>query len=467
LQARGVGPETRVAICVERSVEMVVGLLGILKAGGAYVPLDPCYPRERLALMLADAQTPVLLTQARLLEGLPEHAAEVVCLDRDWEQISQAVVANPRSTVTLENLAYVIYTSGSTGTPKGVAVQHNSLVNYIYAINHRLQLDAGASFALVSTVAADLGHTVLFPSLCFGGTLHVISADRAVDADGLADYFSEHRIDCLKIVPSHLSALLRAPKADRLIPHQCLVLGGEVSSSVLIDRVLNLSTRCRIINHYGPTETTVGAACYELDSHTAPNARTVLPLGGPLANVQLYVLNNQMQVVPIGVVGELYIGGVGLARGYVERPELTAERFAPNPFSATSGTRLYRTGDLVRWLQDGLLEYLGRVDEQVKVRGYRIELGEIEAVLGQHPAVRESVVVAREERPGDKRLVAYVVGQPEATASISELRQFLAAKLPDYMVPAHFLFLEALPLTSNGKVDRRALPAPEPSRPAL
>lgn len=457
LQKQGIQPETPVALYCDRSLEMIVGLLGILKAGGAYVPLDPALPIAGLAFRLQDTQAPILLTQQFLLAGLPKHTAQVVCLDTDWETIAQQPDATLPSQVTPENLVYIIYTSGSTGKPKGVAVEHRQLCNYLHSIRERLNLTADASFALISTLAADLGNTMIFPALCTGGCLHVLS-QRANDPAALAEYCSRHRIDCLKIVPSHLKALLSSTDAQRLLPRQRLILGGEAADWTLIEQIQQHSPECQIFNHYGPTETTVGVLTHLVQKATDCSE---VPLGKPLANTQIYLLNNYLQLAPIGVPGEIYIAGAGVARGYWHRPELTTERFVTNPFSQDPEARLYKTGDLARYLPDGTIEFLGRTDHQVKIHGFRIELGEIEAVLRQQSAVREAVVLAREDEPGHKHLVAYVVLHQEQVFSTSELRQFLQSQLPEYMVPVVFVPLKSLPLTPNGKVDRQALPAPE------
>ena len=465
LEALGVGPEVRVGIYLERSLEMVVGLLGIIKAGGAYVPLDPAYPQERLTFILRDAQVPVLLTQQRLLTGLIEPRPAVVCLDTDWQRIAGESGTDPITTVAPGNLVYVMYTSGSTGIPKGVAVEHQQLCNYLHGVLKRLALPNSASFATVSSLAADLGNTMVFAALCSGGCLHVLTQERVADPYSLADYCTHHAIDCLKIVPSHLAALQTAPHPEDILPRRLLLLGGEASRSDWVESLQRLAPDCAILNHYGPTEATVGVLTYRVEAHKRASTALTLPLGRPLANVQIYLLDQHLQPIPIGVRGELYIGGANLARGYLKQPALTAARFIPHPFSDAPGARLYKTGDLARYLPDGNIEFLGRNDYQVKIRGYRVELGEVEVAIEQHPAIRQAIVCTQEDIQGNKRIVAYGVLSQETSLSLHTLRSFLQTKLPDYMVPAAFIVLDALPLTPNGKIDRQALPAPDQKQP--
>jgi amino acid adenylation domain-containing protein len=461
LIALGVQPDTRVAIALPRGIHMVAAMLATLKAGGAYLPLDPDYPRERLAFMLADSAPRVLVTEARLwavLADLPT-SLSVLSLDdasRPWEATPAANPDPHTLGISPTHLAYVIYTSGSTGRPKGVCVEHRQLLNYLHAVKKRLRLAHGASYASVSTLAADLGHTAIFSALAWGGTLHVISEERIFSGQALAEYFRQHPVDLLKITPSHLAALQDSTGAGQLLPRRWLVLGGEASSQGWAQSLAD-SQSCEVFNHYGPTETTVGALVFHVGSTPVSTPAVALPLGQPLANCQVFVLDPGLCPVPIGVTGEIHIAGAGVARGYLNGPELTAERFVPDPYTGVPGARMYKTSDLGRWRPDGSIEFLGRNDQQVKVRGFRIELGEIEAALRSHPQVREAAVLAREDVPGDQRLVAYVVGQavPEA------LRAHLGSRLPEYMVPAAYVPLDALPLTPNGKLDRRALPAPE------
>jgi amino acid adenylation domain-containing protein/non-ribosomal peptide synthase protein (TIGR01720 family) len=468
LRRHGVLPETKVGLLVERSLEMVVGLLGILKAGGAYVPLNVDYPKERLREQLSDTQSPIVLTQDALRERLPDFEGRVICLDREQNLWEKEPESNPQAVTLPEHLAYVIYTSGSTGQPKGVGVTHGNLANYTASICRQLKLwetsaePCGLSFATVSTLAADLGNTSIFPSLVSGGRLHVISYSVATDSDLFASYMTKHSIDVLKIVPSHLRALMASEESSAVLPRRFLILGGEALSYNLVERIRANSGSCRIINHYGPTETTVGTLTYSLDEQ--PDARGVsatVPVGRPIANTQAYILDEHRKLVPAGLPGELYIGGRGVARGYLNRPEQTAERFIPNPFSADAHARLYRTGDLVRSLPDGQIEFLGRVDYQVKIRGFRIEPSEIEVLLEQHESVREAVVVAREDEHGHKRLIAYVVSAQKQSLKVAELQGHLKERLPDYMLPSAFVALDSMPLNANGKLDRTALPAPE------
>jgi amino acid adenylation domain-containing protein len=463
LQNLGVEPEVVVGICLDRSLETIVGMLGVLKAGGAYLPIDPTTPIERKALMLEDAQVKVLLVQQRLIESLPKTQANIVCIDTDIPTTSASYTPRASS----DNLAYVIYTSGSTGTPKGVAIEHRQLLNYLHSIQEKLNLPADASFATVSTFAADLGNTAIFPALCFGGCLHIISQERATDPEALSEYFCRNPIDCLKIVPSHLAALLNSSQPNSILPGKRLILGGESANWSLIKTLRNLAPSCSVFNHYGPTETTVGVLTYQVGFDKIGCDFDTVPLGLPIANTQIYILDSYLQPVPIGVPGELYIGGDNLARGYLNRPELTAEKFIPNPFDTQAKTRLYKTGDLARYLPDGNIEFIGRIDGQVKIRGFRIELGEIEAVLGQHPDIAQAVVVAPEDEMAQKRLVAYLISEQKQAPTHKEIRNFLTSKLPEYMVPSAFAILKSFPLTSNGKVDRRALPAPDAMRPEL
>ncbi len=464
LHSLGVGPEVLVGICVERSFEMIVGILGVLKAGGAYVPLDPTYPKERLAFMLEDSSVPVLLTQEKLVEKLPTHSARVICLDSDWEEIAFHSSNNSSSGVKPENLAYVIYTSGSTGKPKGVLIEHRSLVNYTTAVSAEYGIEECDRVLQFASISFDASAEEIYTGLTSGATL-VLRTDSLLDSVGVfLQKCSDFKITILALPTAYwheLSAILSQeqfvfPPSIRLVS-----IGGEKAlSEKLKSWIERVGQQVRLVNVYGPTEATVGTTICELSAAEATLKE--LPIGRPIANVETYILYRNGQPVPIGVAGELHIGGAGLARGYLNRPDLTAERFLCNPFSDSPSERLYKTGDLVRYLPDGNIEYLGRIDDQVKIRGFRIEPGEIEAVLSQHPGVRETAVIARDFVTGDKQLVAYVVPHQQPAPAISDLRRFLKDQLPDYMVPGAFVMLDALPLTPNGKVDRRALPAPDP-----
>lgn len=455
LREQGVGADVLVGIAAERSLEMVVGLLAVLKAGGAYVPLAPEYPQDRLNQMIEDSAIEHLLVQAPYearfagLAGIQQQCLPDPTLAVPKDRWALPPITDP------QQLAYVIFTSGSTGRAKGVTVSHRALANYVAAIGERLPITQARSMALVSTMAADLGHTVLFGALCHGQALHLIDNDMAVDGAALGEYLQAHAIDVMKIVPSHLAALISDDNAA-VIPRQCLVLGGEACPPSLLQRIQRLAPGCQVVNHYGPTETTVGVLTQALDSDCAQ--ATCLPLGRPLANLRAYVLDAEGNSLPANCAGELYLGGAGVARGYHLRPGMTAERFVPNPFRA-DGERLYRTGDQVRYRADGLLEFIGRVDHQVKIRGYRVEPGEVQACLQSHPAVRECAVIAL-DGPTGKQLVGYVVAEDAQREAIN---QFLRERLAAHQVPSHVLSLPALPLTPNGKLDRKALPLPQAS----
>ncbi|MEH2128461.1 non-ribosomal peptide synthetase [Nostoc sp.] len=453
LQQRGVKPEVLVGLCTERSLLMIIGLLGILKAGGAYLPIDPTLPKEGFASRLQDIEIPLILTQQRLVDNLPTDVAEIVCLDTDWDLIADRKDDNPASAVTAQNLVYVLFTSGSTGKPKGVAIEHRQLLNYLHGITQRLDLSTTTNFATVSTLAADLGNTGIFAALCTGGCLHILSIECATDSAALAKYCRTYPIDCLKIVPSHLATLLTSAPSDSILPRQQLILGGEAASWQLIEQIRQQAPSSLILNHYGPTEATVGVTTFAVENQQI-STQTV-PLGRPLANTQIYLLDELLQPVPIGVAGELYIGGAGLARGYLNQSGITAEKFIPNPFVET-GSRLYKSGDMARYLPDGNIEFIGRVDRQVKIRGFRIELGEIETILCQHLQVQQAVVSVREDN-GNKSLVAYIVSKQQQILNVSELQRFLRQQLPEYMMPSTFIMLKALPLTPNGKVNYSAL----------
>jgi amino acid adenylation domain-containing protein len=467
LRKQGVGPDCPVGLCLDRSAETMVAVLAILKAGGAYVPLNADNPPARLKQQLEGAAA--LITESKYASQMPQFSGPVIVLDRDQKQWATEPKSNPAVNTNPENLVYVIYTSGSTGVPKGVAVRHRNLVNYAHFITKRLDLEKypeGLQFATVSTLGADLGNTCIYPSLISGGTLHIIGYEMATDPRRFSDYTAKHPIDVLKIVPSHLAALLQSDEAQKLLPRKYLITGGETLTPKLIEKIASLNPACEVINHYGPTETTVGSLTLKLKEYDWKTAGlTSIPIGRPIANTQVYVLDQNLEPVPVGVIGELYIAGDGVTAGYLGQPEKTAERFLKNPFSSDTNAKMYRTGDLARYGEDGNIEFLGRGDDQVKVRGFRIELGEIESVLAKHSAVKQVVVLAREDERGDKRLLAYVVPSREAAeVKGEELRSYLRQQLPDYMVPQAVVILAKLPLTANGKIDRKALPEPEQAK---
>ena len=449
LKTLGVEPEVLVGICLERSLEMIVALLGILKAGGSYVPLDPAYPQERLAFMLEDTQMPMLLTKAQQLENLPPHQARVVCLDSDWEEIALEREVNPYSEVTPDNLAYVIYTSGSTGKPKGVLLAHRGLCNLATAQMQLFDVQIDSRILQFASFSFDASVWEVFMALVAGATLVLAMPDSLMPGLALIGLLRDEAITTVTLPPSALAVL----PSEELPKLQTIIVAGEACPPDLMAR---WASGHRFFNAYGPTEATVCATVALCNDGSQK-----LPIGRPIANTQVYLLDEKLQLVPIGVRGELYIGGDGLAKGYLNRPDLTDEKFIPNPFSNEHGSRLCKTGDLACYLPDGNIEFLGRIDHQVKIRGFRIELGEIEAAISQHPAVKETAVIAREDIPSHKSLAAYIVSFQPLTSN--DLRNFLKEKLPDYMIPAAFIMLDALPLTPNGKIDSCALPAPDAS----
>jgi amino acid adenylation domain-containing protein len=468
LRDRGVVPDQLVGICVGRSLEMVIGIIGILKAGGAYVPMDPTNPTERLEHILTDAATKVVLTQERLRSRLPMTAAKVISLDADWNEVSELDSGNLNSRSlqqSRETLAYVIYTSGSTGKPKGVMVEHRNIVNYVVHAVRQFDVGSGAGSLVCTSISFDLLLTGLYPPLLCGQTVR-LCPDEHPDEQGLPA-LSRGLLRCsnlapLKITPSHLGLLENVLVSGQLAGRvRVLVLGGEALQASALQMWRKHAPSTRIFNHYGPTEATVGCIVHELADQTSGP----VPIGRPIANTQAYILDRRMQPVPIGIAGEINIGGAGVARGYLNRPALTAERFVANPFSADPQARMYKTGDLGRWRSDGTIEYLGRNDRQVKIRGFRVELGEIEAQLVRLAQVKEVTLIAREDLPGEKRLVAYIVyrelAKGENAPDVQSLRTHLRASLPEYAVPSAFVVMERLPITPNGKLDLRALPTPE------
>jgi amino acid adenylation domain-containing protein len=453
LRALGVGPEVLVGLSMGRSVELIVSLFGILKAGGAYVPLDPTYPQERLAFMLEDARVQLLLTQSALRSKLPVSGVRVVCVDEEGESVADGEPGGTRPAAGPDNLAYVIYTSGSTGRPKGVMVAHRGLCNLMSAQRACFDVQPGERVLQFASLSFDASIFEIIMAVGGGAALCLIGQDAVLPGPGLIEWLREQRIGVATLPPS----VLLASPAGELPDLKTIIVAGEACPAELAAR---WAVGRRFLNAYGPTETTVWASTSgPLDGSRRPD------IGRPIANAQTYLLDANLRPVPVGAAGELYVGGLGVARGYLRRPGLTAERFVPDPFSGEPGARLYRTGDLARYLPDGRIEYLGRVDNQVKLRGFRIEVGEVEAALEEHPSVRQSVVAAREDTPGNKRLVAYLVADGGRAPSAGELNEFLREKLPPYMVPTAFVVLGEMPLTPNGKVNRAALPAPDSARP--
>lgn len=456
LKRLGVGPETLIGICVERGIAMLVGLLGILKAGGAYLPLDPECPKERLAFMLDDAQVKIVVTQEQLLDRFPQQNIQWACLDSDWSAISQEVPVAPPTGALPENLAYAIYTSGSTGKPKGVLIEHRGVMNVIESAIKAFGVGFGSRVVQLASLSFDASVLEIFTALLSGATLYLVSRETLLSGADLGEFLRENAITTMAIPPSLLDTI---PSGD-YPALRSIVVGGEACSA---ETAARWSRGRLFFNAYAPTEATI----YATTMLCAEGERQRPSLGRPIQNMQVYLLDQNGQPAPASVPGELYLGGAGVARGYLNRPELTAERFVPHAFSTQPGARLYRTGDLARFLANENIEFLGRTDHQVKVRGFRIELGEIEAALGEHSLVREVAVVVRDGRPGEKRIVAYVLpheGQPPST---TELRRHLQGRLPDYMLPSAFVIVDSMPLTETGKIDRTALPAPEEARPEL
>ncbi len=459
LEKLGVKPEVLVGICIERSLEMIVGLLAILKAGGAYVPFSPTYPEERIAYMLQDSQVQILLTQEKLVAQLPKYV-QIICLDKDWQTICTENEENFLSRVRSENLAYVIYTSGSTGKPKGVAIEHHSILNLLQGLkqtiyareeNSQLRVSVNGPLAFDTSVKQVI-------QLLHGHTIDIVPEEIRLDGDAMLSYLRNHQIDVLDCTPSQFGLLLTAGLLEGVDSVKYVLLGGESIDESTWQDLAKIKS-INFYNVYGPTECTVDATISNIQiAHNKPI------IGRPISNTQIYILDSHLQPVPVGVSGEVHIGGVGLARCYLNRPDLTKGKFISHPFSNDKQARLYKTGDKARYLVDGNIEYIGRVDDQVKIRGFRIELGEIEAILNQHPDVLQTVVIAREDVKGDKRLVAYIIPDRLQTLTIKDLQNFLSQKLPNYMIPSAFVILETLPLTPNSKIDRLALPAPDYSR---
>ncbi len=453
LISRGVTSETLVPLYVERGLEMMVGMLGIMKAGGAYVPIDTDFPPERIGYMLEDTGAKIIVSSSNS-SGKLEIEAGVAIIETD--NIGSDLSKENLSIKPLASqLAYVIYTSGSTGKPKGVMIEHRSLLDYYYGLNKYTPIAQSKSFALVSTIATDLGNTVIYAALLSGGALHLFTKETVSNIEALHNYFADHKIDCLKIVPSHWKAL--SQDDGLLLPKKLLVFGGEALPSDTAEEIRSSGSGCLVVNHYGPTETTIGKLLHVVSA--ANTYEKTIPIGKPFSNTKVYVLSQELQPCPVGVPGQLYISGDGVAKGYYNNAALTKEKFIINPFNKEREEWMYATGDQVKFLPDGNIAFLGRVDDQVKIRGYRIELGEIEAILQQVESVSQAVVLAKDDKQGNKRLVGYIVPRDEFDKEA--IVKYLKEKLPDYMIPGVLVELETLPLTANGKVDRKALPDPE------
>jgi len=460
LRARGMGPNALVCVCLERGFDLMVSLLGILKAGGAYVPLDPDLPTERLAFMLEDTAAALLIAQQGLLARLPRTRALVLCVDRDWRDIATHRSTNPATGATPRDLAYVMYTSGSTGKPKGACIAHRGVVNYLSWAIEAYRVKSAAAIPVMSSIAFDLTVTSLFAPLLAGRTVHLLPQAQGIESLGEALLESGIDYGLLMLSPAHLPILQEQAKPGRAGRFaRALIVGGEQLVGESIEFWRTHAPETVIINEYGPTETVVACSAYTVTSATPTSGP--IPIGRPIANTRIYLLDRRGEPVPVGAAGELHIAGDGVGLGYWRRPELTAKRFVPDPFAAEPAAKMYRTGDLGRYLPDGNIEFLGRLDTQVKLRGFRIELGEIEAVIAEHPAVREVAVLAHEDSVHGKRLVAYVVAAETPLLSLESMRVWLQKRLPDYMVPTALVVLDRFPLMPNGKVDRRALPAPQ------
>jgi amino acid adenylation domain-containing protein len=463
---KGAEPDALIGLCLDRSLDMAIAVLAVLKTGAAYVPLDPAYPGERLSYMLGDARPRVLVTQSWLRELLSGQGAQVICLDTEWPEVASRGDGNPTAGVDADNLTYVIYTSGSTGNPKGIALPHRCLSNLI---EWHFKIHSRASKTLqFASLSFDASFHEMFSAWCSGGTLFMISNALRMDLAALARFLHDEGIEKVTL-PVVVLQQFSEEYADR--PEvfsglrEIITTGEQLQISRPVINLFRSLKNTSLHNHYGPSETHVVTW---LSLPDEPDSwETFPPIGRPIDSTQMYVLDQSFNPVPIGVPGELYIGGVSLARGYLNQPGLTAEKFIPNPFATEAGARLYRTGDLARYRTDGDIDFLGRIDHQVKIRGFRVELGEIESVLGRHPSVLEVVVLAREDVPGEKSLAAYIVSDEQQAVGSSELRDYLMGKLPDYMVPSAFVIMKSLPLTANGKIDRRALPAPDHTRPEL
>jgi tyrocidine synthetase III len=446
LADHSIHPDAPVAVMLDRSAAMIIAILAIMKSGAAYLPIDPDYPAHRIEYILKDSEAEILLTASRYLPRFTAYGGAAIAVDAGMD--GPAIRSgSPGVTIRPADLAYIIYTSGSTGHPKGVMISHGSLVDYCFGVLDRTNIRECRHFGMVSTIAADLGNTVIYPSLLTGGTLHIYPAAALSDAERIFD----RHLDCIKIVPSHWSSLQCTDTV--FLPDKCLIFGGEPLTPDILDKIKQAGRRCEVYNHYGPSETTVGKLIRRID----PDHFTLpIPLGAPFCDSSFYIVDEGCKLIPIGVIGEICISGAGLARGYLNQPELTGEKFVPDPFK--KGERMYKTGDLGRWLPDGTIAFMGRRDDQVKIRGYRVEPGEIEAAIRCHEDIETAVVLATSNAGGEKELIAYLVSRTDLKTA--DMRAYLSRTLPAYMIPACFIRLDRLPLTLNGKIDKKALPDP-------
>ncbi|HEX3934552.1 MAG TPA: amino acid adenylation domain-containing protein, partial [Puia sp.] len=453
---RGITRGDLVPMLMERGIEMVIGMLGIQKAGGAYVPMDTDFPQDRIAYMVEDTKAKLVLSSSESsgkLNGIRN--IEILELDEARSELRIQPTTPPQAGLKAADTAYVIYTSGSTGKPKGVSISHRNLTDYVYGLEDKIRISESKSFALVSSIATDLGNTVLYGSLLTGGALHVLGKETVSQAADIHEYFERNGIDCVKIVPGHWQALSMGDKP--LLPNKLLIFGGEALQPKQVAQIKAAGTTARIVNHYGPTETTIGKLLHEVDKEN-PYTNGI-PIGKPFSNTRVYVISKDNRLCPIGVPGQLYIAGDGVSeKGYLNQPQLTAEKFIQNPYSKNKGEKMYGTGDRVVQDTEGNITFIGRVDDQVKIRGYRVEPGEAGRVLQESNLVAQAIVLATDDKQGNKQLTAYIIPNGNSKEAIYH---YLKAHLPDYMVPSQVMELERFPMTANGKIDRKALPDPE------
>lgn len=467
LRALNVRPGDRVGICLPRSSKLLVALLAVLKAGAAYLPLDPAYPQERLQFMIQDAAVETLLTERHLAQSPAIQAQRIVYLDTGWQAIAAQPLDRLESILSAELIAYIIYTSGSTGQPKGVLVPHRAIVNHSRTIGEHYRLTPNDRVLQFAALSFDVAAEEIFATWSSGGTVVLRPETVSSSFVELHQLIDQAQITILNLPAAYWHEWIVALEQDHMgVPPsvRCVIVGSDQVLIERFERWQSIAPQVRLLNAYGPTETTITATVFDPARDQWPDSGTVMPIGRPITNLSVQILDSQLQPVAVGKAGELYIGGAGVARGYLNRPALTAERFIPDPWGSTPGARMYRTGDCARQLQDGTLEFLGRIDQQVKLRGFRIELGEIEAALRSIPAIRDAIVVLREDTPGQPMLAAYLILEAAQTLTAAEARAALESQLPAYMLPTLFMVLHAFPLTPNGKLDRKGLPIPANAR---